>query len=70
MSVKIDATIICDECGDRTIDEGDKICCEDCYVRLHGTIEDLYTEIEGLEREVLELTQENEDLRDNSEVTS
>jgi len=62
MSVKIDATIICDGCGTRTLDEGDKIYCEDCYDRMQDTMEDLYAEVEGLEQEVLELTQEIEEL--------
>ena len=70
MSVEIDVTTTCDECGDRTILEGDNIYCEGCYDGLQRTIDELYSEIEGLEQEVLELTQENEDLRDNSEVTS
>ncbi len=70
MSVTIDLNIECDGCGNACIDEDSSVYCEDCYDRLQSTIEDLEAEVECLKEELLDATQEIEDLRDNTEVTS
>ena len=66
MSVETELTITCDGCGDSFLDEGSKIYCEDCYDRLQSTIETLEAEVEDLRQELVEMLQENEDLRDNT----
>ena len=55
----VETIIRCDKCY-KYVQEGDDIFCEKCY-------EDLDGKIEELEIELLELTQENEALKDELE---
>jgi len=66
MSVEIETHITCDGCGDTSLDEGNTIYCEECYDRLMGELEELEAEIDDLRQGNLELTQENEELKDNA----
>ncbi len=63
MSVEINLAITCDECGTQSIL---KTYCEDCYNSLQGELEELEAEIDDLRQGNLELTQENEELKDNA----